>query len=288
MERSVIKIDKLSKYYKDFQAIKNLNLTINKGEVTVLLGRNGAGKTTTLKSILGFVNYSGEIKIFNSNINDVRGKISYIPEDKSLYENLNIKNMLKLYESIFEGFSVDKAINLVKRFNLPMNKKIKSFSNGMKTSLYIVLSLSQRADLFIFDEPTSSLDPIIRENVLEMIRQLVIDEKSVLYTTHIIPEAEIIADKICIIEEGELLFSDYLDSIKENYILITVPKKKNKKYTFEDVFCMQELSNAFNLIVDKKESKKYISEETVIENLDLNTFFQTLIRGRKNDTNKRF
>lgn len=286
MERNVMKIKQLSKYYKNFRALKNIDLSVNKGEVTVLLGRNGAGKTTTLKSILGFVNYSGEIEILNSNINDVRDKISYIPEDKSLYENLNVKNMLKLYESIFKGFSADKAINLVERFNLPINKKIKSFSNGMKTSLYIVLSLSQNADLFIFDEPTSSLDPIVRENVLELIRQLVIDGKSVLYTTHIIPEAEIIADKICILEEGELLFCDYLDSIKENYVLITIPKKKNKNYTFNDVFCSLELSNAFNLIVEKKESSKFMSEETVTESLDLNTFFQTLIRGRKNDTNK--
>jgi len=286
MERNVMKIKQLSKYYKNFRAIKNIDLSVNKGEVTVLLGRNGAGKTTTLKSILGFVNYSGEIVILNSNINDVRDKISYIPEDKSLYENLNVKNMLKLYESIFKGFNADKAINLVERFNLPMNKKIKSFSNGMKTSLYIVFSLSQNADLFIFDEPTSSLDPIVRENVLELIRQLVIDGKSVLYTTHIIPEAEIIADKICIIEEGELLFCDYLDSIKENYVLITIPKKKNKNYAFNDVFCSLELSNAFNLIVEKKESSKFMSAETVTESLDLNTFFQTLIRGRKNDTNK--
>ncbi len=281
MEEKVISIKNLSKKYKDFEALKNLNVEINKGEITVLLGPNGAGKTTTIKSILGFLSYSGEIKVFDSGINEARSKISYVPEEKKLYESMNIKGILKICESIFEGFNSGKAKMLIERFRLPLNKKIKSFSNGMKTSLYIILSLSQDAELFIFDEPTSSLDPIIKENVLEMIRQLVIDGKSVLCTTHIIPEAETIADKICILNDGELLFYDYMDSIKENFQLVTVPKKGNLKIDLKSFYCVQELPNFFNLISYKDDRNLSLPEDSTIENLDLNTFFQILIRRNR-------
>jgi len=279
----VVKIKKLNKVYPGpLQAVRDVNLQIGQGEVHALLGPNGAGKTTTIKSILGFVQYSGEISVLNSDIDSRRGRIAFVPEEKSFYEFLTPSGAITLCESILPSFDRKLALDYVKRFLLPLKKKIRDFSHGMKTSLYLSLTFSQGADLYIFDEPTWGLDPIRRDDVLNIIRNTLIEGSTVLYTSHIISEVERIADRVSIMMDGHVVFTGYLDDIKEKYRIFYLPVEfaRSTKHQTEAV------------LKDREKLTILTKDTDLIDNLgddpgaemtipDLELFFQLFLRGRQ-------
>ncbi|MFW6263031.1 MAG: ATP-binding cassette domain-containing protein, partial [Thermotogota bacterium] len=162
--KKVLTIRGLDKVYKGgVHAVKDVDFTVEEGEVHALLGPNGAGKTTTIKSVLGFISYKGDIKVFNEEIDAVRSNVAFVPEDKNFYEFMTPEVSIKVCKRIIDQFEPNTAFDFMRRFNLPMKKKIKGFSHGMKTSLYLSLCLAQKSSLYIFDEPTWGLDPIRRD-----------------------------------------------------------------------------------------------------------------------------
>lgn len=280
--KKVLAIRGLDKVYKGgVHAVKGVDFSVDEGEVHALLGPNGAGKTTTIKSILGFIHYKGDVRVFDEEIDSVRANVAFVPEDKSFYEFMTPQRSIKVCESIIEQFDPNMAFDFMRRFSLPMKKKIKGFSHGMKTSLYLSLCLAQKSSLYIFDEPTWGLDPIRRDDVLEIIRNLVIDGKTVLYTSHIISEVEKIADRISIMFDGEILFSGYTDDIKANYRIYYLPldykltkeaKYLSAKKDREKLILLTDDENTIQMLGEVSET------EEVIPNLEL--FFQTLLRGK--------
>ena len=281
-EKKALTIKGLDKIYKGgVHAVKGVDFSVDEGEVHALLGPNGAGKTTTIKSILGFINYTGDIKVFGENIDSVRANVAFVPEDKSFYEFMTPQTAIKVCKNIIDQFDPNMAFDFMRRFSLPMKKKIKGFSHGMKTSLYLSLCLAQQSSLYIFDEPTWGLDPIRRDDVLEIIRNLVIDGKTVLYTSHIISEVEKIADRISIMFDGEILFSGYTDDIKANYRIYYLPMDFKLN---EEINCLsvKKEREKMILLTDDESTIQTLREldetEEVIPNLEM--FFQTLLRGK--------
>ncbi len=281
-EKKALTIKGLDKIYKGgVHAVKGVDFSVDEGEVHALLGPNGAGKTTTIKSILGFINYKGDIKVFGENIDSVRANVAFVPEDKSFYEFMTPQTAIKVCKNIIDQFDPNMAFDFMRRFSLPMKKKIKGFSHGMKTSLYLSLCLAQQSSLYIFDEPTWGLDPIRRDDVLEIIRNLVIDGKTVLYTSHIISEVEKIADRISIMFDGEILFSGYTDDIKANYRIYYLPMDFKLN---EEINCLsvKKEREKMILLTDDERTIQTLREldetEEVIPNLEM--FFQTLLRGK--------
>jgi len=223
----ILKVEGLIKKYGNLTAVNNISFDIKKGEIFGLLGPNGAGKTSTLKCILGLRKKdSGNIYL--------NGSVSYLPEKKNLYKSFTVEKMIEITESITNNFSKNKAYEIIDNFNLDKKTKIANLSYGMLTQLYIALTISQDADLYILDEPTWGLDPLMRNNILNLIRDLSYNGKSVLYTSHILSEVEKIADRIAIMAIGKILEMDYLDDIKRNYSAISLPKdKKTKGYLWK-------------------------------------------------------
>ena len=280
--KQVLTIKGLDKVYNGgVHAVKHVDFIVDEGEVHALLGPNGAGKTTTIKSVLGFIKYQGDIKVFNEDIDAVRANVAFVPEDKSFYEFMTPEKSIQVCNRIIDQFDPNMAFDFMRRFSLPMKKKIKGFSHGMKTSLYLSLCLAQKSSLYIFDEPTWGLDPIRRDDVLEIIRNLVIDGKTVLYTSHIIAEVEKIADKISIMFDGEILFSGYTDDIKAGFRVYYLPV--NFKLP-EEITYLSAKRDREKLIIltDDESSMQTLREvpetEEVIPNLEM--FFQTLLRGK--------
>lgn len=286
MGEKVVDIRGLRKVYSNgVEAVKGINLSIEKQQVHALLGPNGAGKTTTIKSILGFVNYEGEIRILNKKIDDVRDKISFVPEEKSFYTYLTPRKAVNMCVRLLNNFDKDQAFKLLEYFDIPIDKKIKSFSNGMKTSTYISLALAQDADIYIFDEPTIGLDPIKRTDLLELIRQKVIDGKTVLYTSHIIPEVEKIADYISIMYKGRILYSGYRDDIKERFRVVYMPIEKFREIEEKEseFFAKTTDKDAAILLVEnpKRWEEFQHIEDVEIKSVELEDFFNILIRGNE-------
>ena len=288
MERTDVKALSVSNFQKTYsngvRAVRGVDFSIEKQQVCALLGPNGAGKTTTIKAILGLFGYQGEIRVFGKEINEVRDRISFVPEEKNLYEYLTPEKLLRICLNITNAFSRERALKLIDHFGLPMDKKISSFSNGMKTALYLSVSLAQDADLYILDEPTWGLDPIKRDDILELIREKVIDGKTVFYTSHIIPEVEKIADRVLIMYEGKMLFSGVLDDIKENFRIFYLPLSAIDKVKGRGYYSVAKELNRISVLSNKHEEWEELiaveDSETIVP--DLNEFFQTLVRGNSN------
>jgi ABC-2 type transport system ATP-binding protein len=155
----------------------------------------------------------------------------------------------------------------------------------MKTLLYLSISFSESAELYIFDEPTWGLDPLMRDEVLEEIRKIAGNGKTVFYTSHILPEVEKVVDKIAIMNRGKILFEDYLDSAKENFKKVVVPKNTNTdKYTpvYET-----EINDMKVLYLYKKEEIEELTKiypDIEITNMNLEKIFQAIVRGDKYDS----
>ncbi len=153
MERDqlTLRIRNLQKTYSgNVEAVRGIDVDVENQRIFALLGPNGAGKTTVLKSILGLVNYSGSVEVLGRPIDEVRERISFVPEEKNLYENLDIESTLRLSSRISPRFNEKQARELIENYKLPYRKKIRTFSNGMKTGLCILLLLYRQMRIYIF------------------------------------------------------------------------------------------------------------------------------------------
>ncbi len=204
----------LSKNYQSYQALNQLNLTVNPSEVFCLLGQNGAGKTTTINLFLGFIEPSaGKILIDNQEIsshNDERRKhLAYIPEVVMLYGNLSAIENLD-YFSKLAGFKYDNQslINFLNQCGLQEtahNKHLSGFSKGMRQKVGIAIALAKNASIILMDEPTSGLDPKATAEFTQLVKQLAVEGKSILMATHDIFNAVNVGSHIGIMKQGELI-----------------------------------------------------------------------------------
>jgi ABC-2 type transport system ATP-binding protein len=204
----------LSKNYQSHQALNQLNLTVNPGEVFCLLGQNGAGKTTTINLFLGFIEpSSGKILIDNEEISahdDKRRKhLAYIPEVVMLYSNLSAIENLD-YFSKLAGFNygTSSLIGFLKQCGLQEaahHKHLSGFSKGMRQKVGIAIALAKNAKIILMDEPTSGLDPKATAEFTQLVKQLAAEDKSILMATHDIFNAVNVGSHIGIMKQGELI-----------------------------------------------------------------------------------
>jgi len=204
----------LSKNYQSHQALNQLDLTVNQGEVFCLLGQNGAGKTTTINLFLGFIlPSSGKILVNNEEItatSDQRRKhIAYIPEVVMLYGNLtaleNLDYFSKLAGFNYSSDSLVEFLNECGLQNEAHNKHLSSFSKGMRQKVGIAIALAKDAKIFLMDEPTSGLDPKATEEFTQLVKKLAGEGKSILMATHDIFNAVNVATNIGIMRQGKLV-----------------------------------------------------------------------------------
>ena len=230
MEKA-IEIINLNKTYKGF-ALKNINLSLPKGYIMGFVGANGAGKSTTMGCLLGMIKPdSGSIKIFDKDIKSItnadKEKIGVVMDGCPFAEVLNIKDIRRIISSIYRTFDKAKFDSLIGRFSLPENKQIKDFSTGMRAKLNIAVALSHNAQLLVLDEATSGLDPVVRDEILDILQDFVCDEnRSILISSHITSDLEKICDYIAFIRNGQIVFVENKDDLKEKYALIHCTKQQ--------------------------------------------------------------
>jgi ABC-2 type transport system ATP-binding protein len=194
------------------QALKGLNLKVNRGEVFGFLGPNGAGKTTTMNVLLGFVNpTAGDAFLFGVNVREpiARQRIGYLPELTYYYKFLTAEELLRFYAKVFgiPRAEADRRIDsLMKLVELEHARKrpIKTYSKGMQQRVGLAQALINNPDLLILDEPTSGLDPLGRMKVREIIQRLKNEGRTVLFSSHELGEVETVCDRVAIINQGEL------------------------------------------------------------------------------------
>ena len=214
MTEYVIETQNLSKSYGDFEAVKNVNMNVEKGRIYGLLGRNGAGKTTTMCMLLGLTEPTeGSIKLFGldardgKNRKEIYTRIGSIIETPGFYPQLNAVENLKIFSKLrgdYNPANIEKVLKLVNLSN--ENKPFKNYSLGMKQRLGLAAALAHEPELLILDEPINGLDPAgiieIRDMLLDITSKLGI---TVLISSHILSEIELLADEIGIINQGQLI-----------------------------------------------------------------------------------
>ncbi|PLV59463.1 ABC transporter ATP-binding protein [Thermotoga sp. KOL6] len=216
----MLRVRGLKKLYGDKVAVDGVDFEVNKGEIFAILGPNGAGKTTTLKCIIGLRKKSaGDVEL--------KGTFSYLPEEKRLYPYLKVIEIVDLFKRIGKNFNEKKALKMIEKYGIQLSEKVTNLSHGMRTILYLSLIFAEDVDLYILDEPTWGLDPIVRNDMLEHIRSLTYNGKSVLYTSHVLAEVEKIADRIAIMKSGKIVLQGNLDDIKSSYKLVVSRDKLN-------------------------------------------------------------
>lgn len=223
---NILEVENLCKSYPEFE-LKNVSFSLPKGYIMGFIGANGSGKSTTLKSILNIVKpSSGKVEFFGKDINlfekEIKQNISFTLGAFEYYPYTKVKTIAKVCSKFYDKWSDDVFYDYLKKFDIDCEKTVRKLSTGMKVKFAIALAMSHDSDLFIFDEPTSGLDPIARDELLNIFRTIVEDgEKSILYSTHITSDLEKCADYITFIDNGEIVLSDTIDEIRDNYIVIS-------------------------------------------------------------------
>lgn len=222
---NALDIRKLTKRYGDF-CLDDVSLTLPAGYIMGLIGPNGAGKTTLIKSIMNLaVKDSGQIDVFGldhlKHEIAVKERIGFVYENPGFYDHLTLKQHKRIIAPFYKRWDEAVFEDLVRRFDLPLDKTLRHFSRGMTAKAALALALSHHADLLILDEPTAGLDPVARRHFLDLLREIIQDEgKAVLFSTHITTDIEAIADYIAFIQDGHLQFCRSKDEVMEQFALI--------------------------------------------------------------------
>ncbi len=219
MSENVIETHDLTVYYGKHRGIKGVNLTVEKGEVFGFLGPNGAGKTTTQRVLLDVIRpTSGKATIFGMDCRkqgvELRRRIGYLPGELALYKDMRASEFFEMYEYL-RGENNSKGFwrNLAERLDLDINRKIGNFSKGNKQKVGVVAAFMNRPDLLILDEPTGGLDPLVQQTVMEMVREVQADGRTVFFSSHILPEVQAVCDRVGIIREGEMVATQRVEEL---------------------------------------------------------------------------
>jgi ABC-2 type transport system ATP-binding protein len=224
MTDDVVITHRLSKRYGTHLAVKELNLSIKRHRITAFLGRNGAGKSSTIKMLLGMVRpSSGSGIVLGKNISDsaasrdLRQRVAYVAEDKPLYGYMTVEQLVFFAKSFYSDWREDVEKRLLSDFELPIERKIRKLSKGMRTKLALLLAFSRNPEFLILDEPTEGLDPVGIEYLLSLLVTQAAEGTSVFFSSHQIAEVERVADDVCILEKGKLLVEQSLDELRQSY-----------------------------------------------------------------------
>ena len=220
---NAIELSHINKSFGDF-AIRDLNLTVPSGTICVLVGENGAGKSTTIRLLMGVLRPdSGTASVLGADVSspefrDVKEDVGVVLDEAYFPESLNAVQVGKIMAATYRRWNQKLYDSYLKRFDLPEKKQFKDFSRGMRMKLAIAVALSHQPKLLVLDEATAGLDPIVRDEVLDIFNEFTREEDhSILISSHILSDLEKLCDYIAFIHKGDLLFCEEKDRLLEQY-----------------------------------------------------------------------
>ena len=222
MSQIVLETDSLTKRFGDFTALSQCDVAVNEGEVVGLLGPNGSGKTTLLRLILGFLNpTAGTAQVqgldcYRDRV-QIHRLISYLPGDARLFRTMRARQVVKFFAEIRDDMDFEMAQHLAERLELDLNRWVTFMSTGMRQKLALIVSLSTRAPILLLDEPTANLDPSVRGEVLNLVRQARDDGRTVIFSSHVLSEIEETCDRVLILRQGRLVHDQSITDLKRQH-----------------------------------------------------------------------
>lgn len=282
--QNAIEVHSLCKSYEGF-SLKDVSFTLPRGAIMGFVGENGAGKTTTIKAVLGLVRKdSGEIRVLGNSTEDtaVRAKIGVVFDDLHLHKTLRIRQAAKIFPHLYEGWDAKLFADYLNRFGLDEEKKVKDLSRGMRMKLSIAVALSHHPELLILDEPTAGLDPVVRDEVLEIFQDFMQDEThAILFSSHITSDIDKIADYLTFIHDGRILFSVSTDELLGEAGILKCTAEEAKSFDAERDGLLRIRKNQFGceILVKNKEQLRMRYPDAVIDPVTTEALMLFYARG---------
>ena len=281
----MIKLDQVEKKYSDFQL--NCSLEVPEGCVSALIGLNGAGKSTTFKAILGLIfPDGGSIELFGEQKEKITEKdkeqIGVVLSDSGFSGYLKVEDLIPILRSLYPSFEESAFLEKCQKLELPLNKKIKEFSTGMKAKLKVLVAISHNARLLILDEPTAGLDVLAREQILDMLREYMIPgDRSILISSHISSALEGFCDDLYLIHNGKILLHEDTDILLSEYGILKVTEEQYQQ--MEKRYLLKKKKEAFGycLLTNQKQFYQENAPELTIEKGTIDELITMMIKGEE-------
>ncbi|MFR7592255.1 MAG: ABC transporter ATP-binding protein [Longibaculum sp.] len=282
----MLKLTNVKKHYDRFTL--NCSLNVKPGCVTGLIGQNGAGKSTTFKAILDLISIDdGKIQIFDSQSQHLsqkdKQKIGVVLSDSGFSEYLSIKDIIPVLDALYDQFEKQQFIQRCQDFSLPMNKKIKDFSTGMKAKLKVLIALSHHAKLLILDEPTAGLDVIARDELLDILRDYLAEDEScsILMSSHISSDLEGLCDDLYMIHDGQIILHEETDILLSDYAIIKVDENQYQQLDHQYILKYQKENYGYSCLTNQKQYFLENYPSFVIEKSCIDDVITMMIRGER-------
>lgn len=254
---NVLELAGVTKRYEDF-TLDHISFSVPQGCICGFIGQNGAGKTTTIQLILDMLKKDdGEIRVFGKSMEKegakLKEKIGVVFDEMGFHEFLTANEINSVMKHIYHHWQEEVFFDYLQRFSLPRKKRCGSFSRGMRMKLQIAVALSHEAELLIMDEPTSGLDPIVRNEILEIFQEFVMEENhTILLSSHITGDLERLADMVTFIDHGRIILSGEKHEILENHGLIKCKKEELERIDAADMISYRQSAFGVEILVHNR------------------------------------
>lgn len=285
---NVIEIKDVVKDYGDFK-LDHICFTVPEGSVCGFIGQNGAGKTTTIKLILDIIKRDGgEIKVFGENIDvnsaALRENIGVVFDEMGFHDFMTAKDLNIMMKNIYKNWDEELFFEYLKKFSLPSKKKCGDFSRGMRMKLQIAVALSHHAKLLVMDEPTSGLDPIVRNEMINIFRDFVVEEDhTILLSSHITGDLEKIADEVVFIDGGKIVLAGNKDEILEKHAILKCKKDEVALISKSLIVGMEQSSFGAEILVNDRNAAEKLYPEMVLESAALEEIMIYYVNSKRGE-----
>ena len=282
----MVELNHLIKNYSDFSL--DVSLLIPEGRVSGLVGKNGAGKSTTIKGILGLIKPDdGSVSVFGKesrklNCED-KQDIGVALAESGFSGYLTIRQITKILKNLYARFDEKRFFKLCSTLDLPLDKKVKEFSTGMKAKLRVITALCHRAKLLILDEPTSGLDVEARSEILDMLRSYLAEneECSILISSHISSDLENLCDDIYLIHDGKMILHEETDRILEHYGVLKVDEDIYEKMDRSHILSSRKENFGYSCFTDEKQYYADNYPGIIIEKGNIDDLILMMTKGER-------
>lgn len=279
----LIQLKDVQKHYDRFDL--NCSLQVEEGCITGLIGQNGAGKTTTFKAMLGLISIDeGDARVLGKRPDELTGRekqdIGVVLSNSGFNDYFMIKDVVKIMGQFYERFHKEEFIERCQKFHLPMDKKLKDFSTGMKAKLKVLTAISYGAKLLILDEPTAGLDVVARDAVLSLLREYMETEgRGILISSHISTDLEGICDDVYMIHKGEVVLHEETDVLLSCYGLLKVDEKQFQNLDKRYILKSRKEYFGYSCLTDQRQFYEENYPDIVIERGNIDEVITLTIKG---------
>lgn len=281
----LLKLENVKKDYGTFNL--DCSIEVRRGQVTGLVGSNGAGKSTTFKSILGLIfPDSGNIEMFGKKISDItpadRERLGVVLTEANTFDYLKAKDIISILKAMYKNFSEEDFIAKCNQYKVPLNKTIKDFSTGMKAKLKIIIALSHDAELLILDEPTAGLDVIMRNELLDMLREYMEDDRrGILISSHISSDLEGLCDDFYMISNGEIIIHEETDVLLSEYGILKLTDDQYDSIDKEYIIATKKEKFGYLCLTNQKDFYQENYPQVAIEKGNIDDFIILMVQGER-------